>query len=158
MFAIEQNPQVLACAKHNAVVYGVQDQISWFEGDCLEIIKNELAEMGELGVIFASPPWGGEYYQFELINELICSGPGYRTDTVFDLSKMQPYDLSDLLLPFQQLTSNVALYLPRTSDLRQLTKSHKGNDKLTVIHYCMEGASKVRVTRASHTWPILIGF
>ena len=63
VFAIEQNPQVLACAKHNAEVYGVQDQISWFEGDCLEILKNELAQMNEFGVIFASPPWGGGYYQ-----------------------------------------------------------------------------------------------
>ena len=62
VIAIEQNPQVLACAKRNAEVYGVQDQISWFEGDCLRILKDELAEMNEVGVIFASPPWGGKYY------------------------------------------------------------------------------------------------
>ena len=56
---------------------------------------------------------------------------------------MQPYTLVDLLRPLQQLTGNVALYLPRTSDLRQVTKSHNGEGKLTVVHYCMEGASKV---------------
>ena len=94
----------------------------------------------------------------EPTQELIFSGPGYRTDTVFDLSRMQPYNLLDLLKPFQQFTPNVALYLPRTSDLRQLTESHKGDNKLTVIHYCMEGASKVRIVQANHTWPILIDF
>ena len=59
VYAIEKDPQVLACAKHNAEVYGVHDQISWYGGDCFEIIKNELAELGQYGVVFASPPWGG---------------------------------------------------------------------------------------------------
>ena len=59
VYAIEKDPQALACAKHNAEVYGVQDQISWYEGDCFEIVRHELAELGEYGVVFASPPWGG---------------------------------------------------------------------------------------------------
>ncbi|MCJ1473356.1 hypothetical protein MMC13_002007 [Lambiella insularis] len=127
IYAIEKDPQALTCAKHNAEVYGVQDHISWYEGDCFEVIKNQLAEMGEYAVIFASPPWGG---------------PGYRTDSIFNLSNMYPYNLIDLLGPFQEVTANVTLYLPRTSDLRQLTKSHKGDGKLVVVNYCMEGASK----------------
>jgi trimethylguanosine synthase len=59
VYAIEKDPQVLACAKHNAKVYGVEDLISFYEGDCFEIIRNELKEMAEYSVIFASPPWGG---------------------------------------------------------------------------------------------------
>lgn len=59
IYAIEKDPQILACAKHNAEVYGVQDDISWYEGDCFEILRSQLAEMGEYAVIFASPPWGG---------------------------------------------------------------------------------------------------
>lgn len=61
VYGIEKDPKVLACAKHNAAVYGVEDKISWFEGDCFEIIQKELADVGEFSVIFASPPWGGEY-------------------------------------------------------------------------------------------------
>ena len=61
---------------------------------------------------------------------------------------MQPYNLTDLLVPFQQLTPNVALYLPRTSDLRQLVKCNDREQSLPVVHYCMEGASKVRRTQA----------
>ncbi|MCJ1369743.1 hypothetical protein MMC20_000955, partial [Loxospora ochrophaea] len=68
--------------------------------------------------------------------------PGYRSDSVFDLSRMQPYSLTDLLLPFQKCTEDVVLYLPRTSDLRQLAKLSGADERLTVIHYCVEGASK----------------
>ena len=75
---------------------------------------------------------------------LIPAGPGYRTDSVFDLSNMQPYNLKGLIEPFQELTEDVALYLPRTSDLRQLANVVKDDQKVTVMHYCMEGASKVR--------------
>lgn len=72
-------------------------------------------------------------------------GPGYRLDSVFDLSKMQPYNLNDLLDLFLSLTDDVILYLPRTSDLRQIAARAQGgeDEKMTVMHYCMEGASKV---------------
>ena len=50
---------MLACAKHNAQIYCVESLITWFEGDCFEVIKNDLKEMAELAVLFASPPWGG---------------------------------------------------------------------------------------------------
>ncbi|SLM35985.1 rna methylase family [Lasallia pustulata] len=127
VYAIEKDPQVLACAKHNAEVYGVGDKISWYEGDCFSIIEKELADIGEYSVVFASPPWGGQ---------------AYRTDSVFNLSNMQPYSLSDILHPFQRLIGDVVLYLPRTSDLRQLATFAVNDQKVTVIHYCMEGASK----------------
>ncbi|CAF9939771.1 MAG: hypothetical protein ALECFALPRED_008284 [Alectoria fallacina] len=128
VYAIEKDPRALACAKHNAEIYGVRDRISWYEGDCFEILRNELAGLGQHSIFFASPPWGG---------------PGYRSDTVFDLAKMQPYTLTDLLYPFQELTEDVVLYLPRTSDIRQLADRPGQGSKTTVIHYCMEGASKV---------------
>ena len=57
---------------------------------------------------------------------------------------MQPYNLSQLLGPLQKRSPSLALYLPRTSDLRQLAEQIETDDKITVIHYCMEGASKVR--------------
>lgn len=60
VYAIEKDPKALACAKHNAKIYGVQDKISWYEGDCFEIIGKDLAKLGSHSVIFASPPWGGE--------------------------------------------------------------------------------------------------
>lgn len=59
VYAIEKNPAVLQCAKHNAKIYGVDDKITWFEGDCFEILKKQLKDLAPYSVIFASPPWGG---------------------------------------------------------------------------------------------------
>lgn len=143
VYAIEKDSIALACAKHNAEIYGVQDKIVWYEGDCFNILGNDLAEFGEHSIIFASPPWGGETFWQPPQCLLTVVGPGYRSDTVFDLAKMQPYTLIDLLDPFQELSHDVALYLPRTSDLRQLAAQTTKDGKSTVMHYCMEGASKV---------------
>ena len=56
---------------------------------------------------------------------------------------MQPYSLYELLESFQKHSDSVVLYLPRTSDLKQLAWQGTTDSKITVIHYCMEGASKV---------------
>jgi trimethylguanosine synthase len=60
IFAIEKNPEVLKCAKHNAEIYGVQSKIWFIEGDCFKVIKDRLKQLGKKAVLFASPPWGGE--------------------------------------------------------------------------------------------------
>ena len=60
IYAIERDPQVMSCAKHNAEVYGVADQITWLQADCFEAIrKPEIKVVHDQSVIFASPPWGG---------------------------------------------------------------------------------------------------
>ena len=104
-------------------------------------------------VLFASPPWGG---------------PGYSTDAIFDLSTMEPYALARLHAAYRAMDH--ALYLPRTSDLRQIarlapaqpahpgkaeeqeeggssssTKEKKKKKKIEVVQYCVEGASKALV-------------
>lgn len=59
VFAIEKDPKTLKCAKHNAEIYGVSSKIVWLNGDCFDAI-NRFAGNKNV-VIFASPPWGGEY-------------------------------------------------------------------------------------------------
>ncbi|KAL8777192.1 MAG: hypothetical protein Q9213_007964 [Squamulea squamosa] len=127
IYAIEKDEHAVICGKHNAKLYGVDHLITWFHGDCFEVIRNELAPLSRHSVVFASPPWGG---------------PAYSTDPVFDLQKMQPYSLDRLLDAFRQFTEEVALFLPRTSDLQQLATASWYWDSVKVIHYCMEGASK----------------
>lgn len=72
VYAIEKNPAALACARHNARIYGVHDRITFFEGDCFEILglnghKQDVttAPLAEVvrkaGIIFGSPPWGGKF-------------------------------------------------------------------------------------------------
>ena len=55
---------------------------------------------------------------------------------------MKPYPIQELYAPFSACANEVVLYLPRTSDLRQLAKYAKKDEKLKVTHYCMHGASK----------------
>lgn len=61
VYAIEKDPATLQCAKHNAKIYGVADKITWFQGDCFDILRNQLAELAPYSVLFASPPWGGKF-------------------------------------------------------------------------------------------------
>ena len=60
IYAIEKDPAALACAKHNAELYKVQDRISWYQGDCFNVLEQDLAQLSKHSIIFASPPWGGE--------------------------------------------------------------------------------------------------
>lgn len=83
-------------------------------------------------------------------------GPRYTLDSVYDLSTMQPYSLKDLYVPFSEFTRDVALYLPRTSDLRQLARLLPDDEKMTVIHYCMEGASKVMRVLGHMEVPLMV--
>lgn len=59
IFAVERDPKVLACAKHNAEVYGVAKKIWWIEGDVFEALTKQLKAAAKNAVIFGSPPWGG---------------------------------------------------------------------------------------------------
>lgn len=139
IISIERDASTLACAQHNAEIYGVDPGIiTWVYGDSFEYMDKLVNHPEELHpdlrpdldetVLFASPPWGG---------------PGYRTDEVFDLYNMQPYNLDDLHKAYRRLDH--ALFLPRTSDIRQIAKLAPGERKIEVVQYCMEGASKALV-------------
>jgi trimethylguanosine synthase len=128
VIAIEKNPSVIACAKNNAAVYGITDQITWVNDDCFSYISNNPDIDISATTIFASPPWGG---------------PGYRTDKVFNLDTMQPYSANQIYELCKEM--GCALFLPRTSDLRQIAKLAPEGKKIEVVQYCMEGASKAAV-------------
>ncbi|KAK5629896.1 hypothetical protein RRF57_005611 [Xylaria bambusicola] len=138
VIAIEVDDATLACAQNNAAIYGVADRIIWVLGDSFEFLKLLIKSPDQLGedlrvdiattAIFASPPWGG---------------PGYRTDEIFDLATMEPYNLAALHEAYKIMDH--ALYLPRTSDLRQIAKLVPEGAKIDVVQYCVEGASKAMV-------------
>lgn len=56
---------------------------------------------------------------------------------------MQPYSAKQIHDAVKGMDS--ALFLPRTSDLRQIAKLAPGEKKIEVVQYCMEGASKALV-------------
>ena len=74
---------------------------------------------------------------------LTTKGTEYGVEDVFDLTKMEPYNLDKLYKSFTKVTNEVVLYLPRTSDLNQIARYGQDGKKLEVSHYAMMGASKV---------------
>jgi len=58
---------------------------------------------------------------------------------------MQPYGLEQLFTGFEKITRDMVLYLPRTSNLNQIAKYVPEGEKVQVMHYCIDGASKVSV-------------
>lgn len=181
IIAIEKDQSTLACAQHNAEVYDVLDKITWVHGDSFEVMRrfwkthgvetgtrkegqeepqakedNDNIELDTLltslnveeVLVFASPPWGGV---------------SYRDQEVFDLSKMEPYNLEDLYKACSSPSSSSddqeegptqtqkqilpqALFLPRQSDLNQIAALvPEGAPKIDVVQYCQKGASKALV-------------
>ncbi|KAK9454067.1 RNA cap guanine-N2 methyltransferase-domain-containing protein [Dipodascopsis uninucleata] len=100
VIAIDSNPVTLACARHNAEVYGVRDKIEFIEGDFFEYASGLKAD-----AVFLSPPWGG---------------PSYLEEEIFDLNAMEPYNLRTILQTSFRITPNVAVYVPRNSNIVQL--------------------------------------
>lgn len=65
----------------------------------------ERLQGGKFDCIFGSPPWGG---------------PDYIQQKLFDLDNLLPFTLERLLRVFLQFTDEIALFLPKNSDLDQL--------------------------------------
>ena len=70
-------------------------------------------------------------------------GPSYTSDEVFNLVTMQPYSLIRLYESLRSFSDELILYLPRSSDLKQIARLPRSAKKVVVMHYCMYGASKV---------------
>jgi len=136
IFAIESDPDVIKCAKHNAEIYGVKDKIRFRKEDCFKAILSYKG-MANDAIIFASPPWGG---------------PGYRDDEVFNLSTMQPYSIDQIFTSFSRIVPNIVLFLPRTSNLNQVADYAKEGEEVQVVHYCMKGASKALCAYYGNIW------
>ena len=74
---------------------------------------------------------------------LTNAGTSYGEDDIFDLTKMEPYNLDKLYKSFTKHSKELVLYLPRNSDLNQIAKYVPEGQKLEVAHYAIMGASKV---------------
>lgn len=97
IFAIEKDPEVIKCAKHNAEIYGVKNKIFFVKGDCFEVLPQNYKKIGQKAVIFASPPWGGIY-------------PRIRVTCSFQLTFMKVLDTprtpSSIYRPWSHTISN----------------------------------------------------
>lgn len=129
VFAIEKDHATMACAKHNAEIYGVKNKIHFYLGDCFRVLPDAYKGIGKECVIFGSPPWGG---------------PEYMQEQVMKLSLMLPYSIGRILRGFESITRDCVLYLPRNADLDEVDKLME-HDGTPAVHYCMNGSSKAIV-------------
>lgn len=147
--AIDINRTNLYCTERNCQVYGVDDKVWTLQADWAEITKrkdngtinldwipekileerrvkvaNEIDTPVELNssdvasssiptqcfdFIFSSPPWGGTNYDK---NE-------------FNVYEMKPFNIVDLLRTMKQYADNIGLFLPKLSNLMQLSMATK---------------------------------
>ncbi|KNE60086.1 hypothetical protein AMAG_05517 [Allomyces macrogynus ATCC 38327] len=118
VIAIELDPVRLACARHNAEIYGVADRIEFVLGDAIQFLERTKLQPD---VIFLSPPWGGpEYLQQE----------SYTLD-------MMPLDWKRLLKACYKLTPNLAIYMPKNlhdNAIPRLARGHVVEVEEMVTH------------------------
>lgn len=152
---IERDGPTLACAQHNADVYGVSDRITWVHGDCFDFLHrlahhpDTLDNNGDDGTWRGRPFWGEGADEmplqrgFEVFASPPWGGVGYEGAEVFDLETvMEPYSLTEISAACRPMAH--ALFLPRNGDLAQLAAlvPDSPDTKLDVVQYCIQGASK----------------
>lgn len=154
VIAVDLDPAAIAAARWNAAVYGVFYKITFIVGDVLDLtpayeflpahIKRHKKTQGVADIAFASPPWGGT---------------SYRTKQIYDLeTDLQPVGITalvDALVrwtdPGDGILRRMGLFLPRSSDLRQVARTVERLDLIEgrgrkrnaqVVHYCLQSQSK----------------
>ncbi|KAJ7272539.1 S-adenosyl-L-methionine-dependent methyltransferase [Mycena haematopus] len=133
VIALDISPTRLALARHNAQIYGVADRIEFILGDYISFANSYLsihngASPRKIEVVFLSPPWGGPGY---ISGDTRPSSPTKpELPTVFSeppahpsytLASIRPIHGTDLFHLSRRITPNVAYYLPRNTQLEEIS-------------------------------------
>lgn len=105
VIAIDKDPKKVEIARHNAELYGVADRIQFIIGDYFALAPTLKAD-----VVFLSPPWGGVDHMNLDQYKLSYIMPEYGgTENLLNLTR--------------KITSNVALHLPKNTNIFDVIKS-----------------------------------
>ncbi|KAL0360838.1 UNVERIFIED_CONTAM: Trimethylguanosine synthase [Sesamum radiatum] len=103
VIAIDIDPKKIDYARHNAAIYGVEDNIDFVKGDSFSLAPTLKAD-----TVFMSPPWGG---------------PDYSKVKRFDISTMlKPHDGQFLFDAGKRIAPKIVMFLPRNVDINQLAE------------------------------------
>lgn len=137
VIALDTSPVRLALARHNAVIYGVEDRIEFILGDfiafsrSLELQKStsEGLKQRKIDVIFLSPPWGGPSYLSSTGSDATTKDPGSAEEYgEYSLSNIRPIHGAELFALTRKLTLNIAYFLPRNVSLKEVSKLVQDDD------------------------------
>ncbi|XP_037791676.1 trimethylguanosine synthase-like [Penaeus monodon] len=106
-------------AYHNASVYGVADRIDFIVGDFFK-----LAPFLKADVVYLSPPWGGMQYMQEKVYNVKALGGLINCEMLISTA--------------QKITKDIAIFLPKNSDLYQIIEL-AGFGNGVDIEYCLMG-------------------
>ncbi len=113
VIAVELSEERIKIARHNAKIYGVEENIEFIQGDFYEV-----APTLEANAVFLSPPWGG---------------PAYAYIPVFDINVMDGFKIFEAAL---NISPNIAYYLPRHTDDAQLAELSTLSDSAVEKESC----------------------
>lgn len=124
VIAIDTSPTRLALARHNAVIYGVEDRIEFIQADYLSFARSYLStsfgssqiRQRKIDVVFLSPPWGGPDY---ISGDHPTSQNQVHPE--FSLTNVLPIHGAELFALTRKITQNVAYYLPRNTNLQEIS-------------------------------------
>lgn len=147
VIALDTNPTRLALARHNAQIYGVADRIEFIQADYISFARAYLSSFStpspssnastpprnktrKIDVVFLSPPWGGPSYlsgspSHDIVNNVakdnLPQTDGQDSHPTYSFSSIQPIHGKDLFTLTRRITSNIAYYLPRNTDLPEIS-------------------------------------
>lgn len=149
VIAIDISRSRLEIARHNAIIYGVADRIEFIQGDFLDFARtySERAAARKIDVVFLSPPWGGPSYleQSPTKDKRTEDGKGQSS---YSLQNIRPIPGNELFHLARQITPNVAYFLPRNTDLEEISNLLKSDSQdleeemAEVEEECMSGKLK----------------
>lgn len=112
VIGVDNNLEHLYCTAMNSHAYNVDDHLWLRYGSWSRMFaKRNKSWLSKevIDCIFASPPWGG---------------PQYLKSDLYDLETMLiPMGVTSLLETFKQLSSNIIIFLPKNSNLSQLSQA-----------------------------------
>lgn len=114
VIAIDIDEEKILKAKHNAKIYKVDHMIEFVVGDFLKLCE----DLRGVDAIFLSPPWGGIDYKKSL---------EYDIET-----QLQPIGATLLFEKCKKITGNIAFFLPRNSDTKQIVKLAGAGNKVEI--------------------------
>lgn len=137
VIAIDNCEKRLRLARHNAVIYGVQDRIEFILGDYISFARSHLTlpehTRMAIDVIFLSPPWGGIDYTL--------ADPSTEGTSGYSLERIKPIPGKDLFELSRKITPHVAFYLPKHVDLEEVSALAK-DEKIEVQEAWMSNKLK----------------
>ena len=165
VIALDTNPTRLALARHNAVIYGVADRIEFILADYLSFARSYLslpsASNRKIDVVFLSPPWGGPSYlsgsateaaeataQVETSDDLSEAHPEY------GLASIQPIHGAKLFQLSRCISSNIAYFLPRNTNLDEISALLHGEQSggVTMAKAAEGGDAAPEVVEVEEEW------